>query len=69
MSDTNANRPRVRCPQCGDPAAVGESNRWRPFCSRRCKLIDFGDWLDEFGFEDDDASNPSAPQPWNREPD
>lgn len=21
--------------------------RWRPFCSRRCKIIDLGNWLDE----------------------
>ncbi|MES1954631.1 hypothetical protein SAHY_08611 [Salinisphaera hydrothermalis EPR70] len=23
------------------------NNAYRPFCSRRCKLIDLGDWLDE----------------------
>jgi hypothetical protein len=22
-------------------------NRWRPFCSERCKLIDLGEWLTE----------------------
>jgi uncharacterized protein len=21
--------------------------RWRPFCSERCKLIDLGEWIDE----------------------
>lgn len=26
---------------------MSPSNRYRPFCSRRCKLIDLGDWLDE----------------------
>ncbi len=23
------------------------TNRWRPFCSERCKLIDLGAWLSE----------------------
>lgn len=35
------------CPHCGEPARLGETNPYRPFCSRRCKLIDLGDWLDE----------------------
>jgi endogenous inhibitor of DNA gyrase (YacG/DUF329 family) len=21
--------------------------RWRPFCSKRCQLIDLGEWFDE----------------------
>ncbi len=24
-----------------------EAARWRPFCSERCKLIDFGGWASE----------------------
>jgi endogenous inhibitor of DNA gyrase (YacG/DUF329 family) len=24
-----------------------EASPWRPFCSQRCKLIDFGDWASE----------------------
>jgi uncharacterized protein len=32
------------CPQCGNPAALGAENHWRPFCSQRCKLIDLGEW-------------------------
>lgn len=35
------------CPQCGEPADMSPGNAYRPFCSRRCKLIDLGDWLDE----------------------
>lgn len=37
----------IDCPQCGKPARVDQDNPYRPFCSRRCKLIDLGDWLDE----------------------
>ncbi|HLQ86627.1 MAG TPA: DNA gyrase inhibitor YacG [Salinisphaeraceae bacterium] len=37
----------INCPNCGKPAPADSSNPYRPFCSRRCKLIDLGDWLDE----------------------
>jgi uncharacterized protein len=38
---------RVACPTCGRGVAWSASERWRPFCSERCKLIDLGEWLDE----------------------
>ncbi|MAA75381.1 MAG: DNA gyrase inhibitor YacG [Salinisphaeraceae bacterium] len=37
----------IPCPQCGEACSPAPSNRWRPFCSKRCKMIDLGDWLDE----------------------
>ncbi len=37
----------IDCPRCGEPARIDRDNHYRPFCSRRCKLIDMGDWLDE----------------------
>ena len=37
----------VPCPRCGAPAVFTASNRWRPFCSERCKLIDLGNWASE----------------------
>ncbi|MEQ8955899.1 MAG: DNA gyrase inhibitor YacG [Gammaproteobacteria bacterium] len=37
----------VNCPTCQTPVAWTESNENRPFCSERCKLIDFGDWATE----------------------
>lgn len=39
--------PKVRCPQCGDESVWSTENKWRPFCSERCKLIDLGCWADE----------------------
>ena len=37
--------PRVvRCPQCGGESLWVPENRWRPFCSERCKQIDLGCW-------------------------
>jgi endogenous inhibitor of DNA gyrase (YacG/DUF329 family) len=35
-----------KCPTCGKPADW-QDNPSRPFCSERCKLIDFGRWADE----------------------
>ncbi|MFK7912904.1 MAG: DNA gyrase inhibitor YacG [Pseudomonadales bacterium] len=37
----------VRCPSCKTSIAWSTSNLYRPFCSERCRLIDFGDWADE----------------------
>jgi len=37
----------VHCPTCGKPVLWSNQQRWRPFCSERCKLIDLGEWLDE----------------------
>ena len=36
----------VKCPTCGKEAQY-EGNEFRPFCSERCKLLDFGAWADE----------------------
>jgi endogenous inhibitor of DNA gyrase (YacG/DUF329 family) len=37
----------VACPRCGAAAPFGPGNKWRPFCSERCKMIDLGDWASE----------------------
>ena len=37
--------PRVKCPQCGKETEYS-GNEFRPFCSERCKLLDFGAWAD-----------------------
>lgn len=37
----------VSCPTCGRPVPWIEASRWRPFCSKRCRLIDLGEWLNE----------------------
>ena len=43
----NASPPVVNCPQCGEPTEFAPSNRYRPFCSERCRLIDLGAWASE----------------------
>lgn len=37
----------VRCPQCSGDSVYAPSNRYRPFCSERCKGIDLGAWASE----------------------
>ncbi len=37
----------VDCPTCGRKAPFDASNRWRPFCSGRCKTVDLGAWAAE----------------------
>ena len=38
---------KVRCPQCGGESLWSSENKYRPFCSERCKLIDLGAWASE----------------------
>ncbi|AKH89951.1 DNA gyrase inhibitor YacG [Edwardsiella tarda] len=37
----------VACPTCGKPVIWGEQSPFRPFCSKRCQLIDLGEWANE----------------------
>ncbi len=37
----------VTCPTCGGDSVYALSNPHRPFCSGRCKNIDFGAWATE----------------------
>lgn len=35
---------KVKCPNCSNLADFVPENKFRPFCSERCKLIDLGEW-------------------------
>jgi endogenous inhibitor of DNA gyrase (YacG/DUF329 family) len=37
----------VKCPTCGGDSIYSPANRYRPFCSERCKNIDLGAWANE----------------------
>ena len=54
----------VRCPTCQRELEWSPDNKWRPFCSERCKLIDLGNWAAEKNVipvtENDDSGE--APQ-------
>lgn len=37
----------VNCPGCGRAVIWNETSPYRPFCSKRCQLIDLGEWAAE----------------------
>jgi endogenous inhibitor of DNA gyrase (YacG/DUF329 family) len=58
---------KVDCPVCGRSAIYSSANRWRPFCSERCKGIDLGQWAaDGYTIPGEPADpldpNPGSPQ-------
>ncbi len=60
---------QVNCPTCQKIVPWTEAQLFRPFCSRKCQLIDFGEWAserhsipaadppDEFDALDDDSES------------
>lgn len=50
----------VNCPICGKPVEWRTENRFRPFCSERCKQIDLGAWANE-EYRVPAASDPDGP--------
>ena len=46
----NSDLPKLRtvvCPTCGGSSLYAPENRYRPFCSARCKNVDLGAWASE----------------------
>lgn len=37
--------PQPLCPVCSDTLPPRADNRYHPFCSARCKMVDMGKWL------------------------
>ena len=35
------------CPNCAKEVEMTVNNQYRPFCSKRCRLIDLGEWISE----------------------
>ena len=57
----------IACPRCGKSSVYDPANKWRPFCSERCKMIDLGAWAAEdyrVPAEDirDAESDPESPE-------
>ena len=40
-------KKKIKSPQCQSTVEWTEKNLFRPFCSRRCQLIDLGAWASE----------------------
>jgi len=58
----------VPCPRCGVPSVFAPENKWRPFCSERCRVIDLGKWASEtyrvpLDERPEDSEDPSAKPP------
>lgn len=54
------------CPICARPVAPRASNKAFPFCTKTCKLVDLGRWLDgtyRVPAEDASAEREDAPPP------
>lgn len=47
MSGREPDVRAVRCPGCREVCEYSQRNRFRPFCSDRCKSGDFGAWASE----------------------
>ena len=49
MNRSSADAPtRIHpCPVCRKPVAWNASSPQRPFCSRRCQLVDLGTWASD----------------------
>ena len=35
------------CPTCNKETQLSPANSYRPFCSKRCRLIDLGQWMND----------------------
>lgn len=53
----------LQCPQCKSLVRWTDEYPYRPFCSKRCQMIDFGEWAEEkhriAGDKDVDSSSSS----------
>lgn len=55
----------MACPNCKKPADMSPANRFRPFCSERCQLIDLGTWVSG-DYESDEPEGPDHEHPQDR---
>lgn len=62
----------LKCPICKKEVEDSPENRYHPFCSERCKLIDLGRWLggayqipvaEETTEDEEDLPPPQEPRP------
>ena len=61
MADTSSSNVTVDCPTCKGPSLFAASNRFRPFCSERCKQIDLGAWASESFRVPSSPADPNEP--------
>jgi endogenous inhibitor of DNA gyrase (YacG/DUF329 family) len=64
-------KKKVPCPRCGTLAPFTPDNKWRPFCSERCKMIDLGAWATEsyrVPAEEEDSPDEESNEPDSKPP-
>ena len=52
---------KIHCPTCSKKIIWSTENKFRPFCSERCKLIDLGEWADEKHRVPGEPADPNQP--------
>ncbi|HJV10056.1 MAG TPA: DNA gyrase inhibitor YacG [Burkholderiales bacterium] len=53
----------VRCPRCGARTEYSPQNKWRPFCSERCRMVDLGKWAaEDYRLPEDDKPSSKPPE-------
>lgn len=70
MTEQSSRERIVRCPACGGASRYASDNRFRPFCSERCRTADLGAWASESyrvsqslrPDPDDESGPPSRPR-------
>lgn len=54
----------VSCPCCGKKTIYSTVNKFRPFCSERCKIIDLGGWASgKYAIPTDEKIDPNSEIP------
>lgn len=60
----------INCPTCQKSVIWSAESLYRPFCSKRCQLIDLGEWAAEEKSipcdTADFAENPELSEDWSR---
>lgn len=47
MNNDTSKVTKVKCPTCQAKVTWNATSPFRPFCSKQCQMIDFGEWADE----------------------
>ena len=54
---------KVTCPRCANITDYSLENKWRPFCSERCRMIDLGKWAaEEYRMPENDKTSSKPPE-------
>lgn len=52
---------KVNCPNCSKEVEWSATSTFRPFCSKKCQLIDLGEWANEENRISEKPNKPDLP--------